>query len=287
MPALLGLVSLGGRSVEEDDDGNATCSRILLAKVDVRNLSEVQILALIPSPYIVGLAHPDYPFLFVNRRAAVQDASPSAQYWTITVSYSNKKTAETDDPLAAPAVISVDTLFEEREIFEDRDGEAITNKAGDPIEGLRRRVRYAEFTIEKNLWPLPSWIFEVQDSTNSSPFYIRPTGDPVGTLIPTEWAMLEYFKPGKPQKLNGQWYFATETKIIAKKDGFRDRILNRGFRSREFGPSSFPTPIPGISEPALLDVDGKWIKNPTLGSANFIEVKRCPLFDFNTLGVLT
>lgn len=278
---------IGGRQIEEDDEGNASCSRIYLAKYSTKTLSEIQALALLPATLSVGAVHFDDPRLFVSRRSAVQDPAPSAWWWTITISYSNERASATDNPLEVPADVWVDTLIEEKEVFRDRHGNAIVNKAGDPIEGVKGKFYYAEFTIIKNIWPLPTWLLYIQGRINGADYRIYPTGDPVGFLIPAEQSRFEYFKPGRPKRLNGQPYFEAEAKIIARGERMVEKVLNRGFRSREFGPDSFPMPIPGLSEPALLDNDGKWIKKPDPEDAVFIDVELSDLFDPAVLNIFS
>lgn len=236
-------------------------------------------------PYTVG-SHPNLPQI-----GDAHNEDPDAycfevsitqktpwKLWTYTAQYSTDKELNRN-PLFDPAIITWDGENFEEVAFEDRNGNAILNSAGDPFENLMRERSRRVATVVKNVLGVPSWVIEQENAVNSAAFVLD------GYLINPGLAMLAQPKISEWKKRNTYNYRTITFQIKLNRDGWALRPLDAGFsyiiggqkRRAVNGDGTDPT------TPICLNGSGGILTNPTPATAVFGSFDVYPAYDFNLL----
>ena len=188
--------------------------------------------------------------------------------WEVTASYSSERQLSTT-PTSDVARITWDSEQFQRVAVEDRNGDGITNSAGeffDPpasIDDSRRVV-----TVEKNLAVVPSWILDYQDAVNSDQFTVD------GITIAIGCAKMQKVTVGAKEERNGTAFRTVRFTMALQRDGWALKILDAGYTKKKAAdPTKREQAIlddgtdPKL--PILLDGNGDVLDNPSPANAVF------------------
>lgn len=236
-------------------------------------------------PYTVG-SHPDLPQIGDQHDEdsqaycfEVSIAQKSAwKVWTYTAQYSTDKELNRN-PLYDPAVITWDGENFEEVAFQDRNGDAILNSAGDPFENLMRERSRRIATVVKNVLGVPSWVIEQENAVNSAAFVLD------GYVIAAGLAMLAQPSISEWKKRNTYDFRTITFQIKLNRDGWSLKPLDAGFSYIAGGQKRRAVNPDGTdpTTPICLNGSGGMLSNPTPATAVFGSFNVYPSFDFNLL----
>jgi len=210
------------------------------------------------------------------------------RYWVVTATYTTERTARDEndepqaktDPLTEPAQFDWSGEQFQRDAVTDNTGQLIGNAAGDPydppeqIDDSRLMCR-----VEKNVASIPTWLLDYQDAVNSTSFVLD------GLPISPEQAKFQRLSLSRKQIRNDTLYRVLSFEIHLRRDGWRLKPLNQGFRDNtgkqiQLPDGTYPTaPVP-------LKADGSGpLDPPTLATANYGDHEVYVALDFNNLPI--
>lgn len=278
----------GGSETTKDGKTVRRYSRVIRVVTDDNYDEATVVLAAMP---VEGSVYPDDASAYLRRRRA-RNESFSKRVWLVTLAYSSEKEME-ENPLDEPAEISWDTEQFQRPAEKNRAGKAILNAAKDhfdpPPERDDSRIT---ILIRKNLAVVPAWILKCADRVNEGEIEID------GITIAAGEAKLQKVRVSKWQERNDIAYRVVDLIIHLrdKEDASHEpwalHNLNAGFHctgrlESEDDPDLQHCVTKGdgqpVTTPALLDVDGKQIMNPTVDNATYIDDDIYKELDFSTL----
>jgi hypothetical protein len=206
--------------------------------------------------------------------------------FTYTATYSDKnaeggESGTKENPLWDRPIIKSIAGMRPLAIHKDRDGDAIMNKANDPII---QTVEYntVGFKVEANVAYVPNWILSYRNTTNSKQFTIA------GLSIAEDVArfVLESdFVEGPKSRNNVNYLVFRYTLLLDELDKHYGVPMNAGFNELIDG-KQVPIKLKGGAEPDKerpLDDEGKHIKDPTPDNIITLEVKKYLQQDFSVL----
>lgn len=224
-----------------------------------------------------GAPHDTEPGLYVSSFEARQDEH--SPIWRLRVSYSDQ--VEDDNPLAEPADINMKSQRLESYTLLDNKGRIMLNTAGVPFEPQPKGETLWVISVRKNVADYPAWLLEYPEAINNDTVRIRKLNCKPGTLAITGLSIPDYVTSDKA-KIK---YLPLEFEVTYRKSGWHTVVPSRGFSERiAHTPYTWVNVmgnplVPGtsvyfsqrrilsdrgepITEPMLLDRDGKAIRNP-------------------------
>lgn len=227
------------------------------------------------------------PRLRVQSIAADLEQPPDYQVWTVTAEYSTAPVVEnTDNPLDLRASVSISDSVETVPWYQDINGNALTNSANETFDPpVQKDIHDATITIVRNvLFYDEVTASEYRGRVNSSSFSIRGSSSPIAAF---KAKVVSY--TGQEQ-FSDEFTYWTETIVIqTRKDGWKRRLLDHGFSTRD--------PISGnplvvkdaegypLNEPILLNGSGQRL--PVNTPAVFLVKELDEYADFNDLDLPT
>jgi hypothetical protein len=205
-----------------------------------------------------------------NVKVTQDDGAP--RKWTIEATYSSKPIKENqaeENPLNRPAQIEIETASYRRAIWEDINGDAVLNSAGDYFDPpVEIDVGYWTFRVKKNVADIPTYLLDYENAVNNAAFTIR------GLSIGQYEAKLSNIRIGD-LKIEGDYqYFEFSYTMERRREKWIPlKVLDQGFRYKSENKrihimDNSPTPRP-VTSPRLLDGAGNVLVDPTPATAEY------------------
>lgn len=167
-----------------------------------------------------GSVHPDYSYLWVNKRRAVQH-DKSKKIWLVTIDYSSQRELSAN-PILDPADIEWDTDTKQIPYYKDIYGQAILNSAGQYYaDGLKDDASNWTISVTKNLAAVPAWMLTYKDAVNSDYVYVD------GLLFAPKQLKIKKVKISKWQRREIFTYRTIQLTLKTDADWTRE-ILDQG-----------------------------------------------------------
>jgi len=229
---------------------------------------------------IEGSVYPGRPFVTCRKVSCSMVEKGSYEY---VAEYSDENSTEdkgTDEnPLLDRPIIKPSAGIKTRAIHEDREGEGILNKAGDPIvQNIEDNT--VGFKVSANVASLPFAVFGLRNTCNSAPITLTN-----GVTIDTNAARFilpdDYLSDAKVRN-EVVYYVFSYIVDIDERDYHYGKPLNAGFRELVDGKLKKIVDASGseVSQPAPLDDAGKKIAAPTPENVKFLTIKKYAEADY-------
>ncbi|HWL09545.1 MAG TPA: hypothetical protein VNQ76_14140 [Planctomicrobium sp.] len=289
------------RCPNDQSGSEDTCTEGWIVTVDDKNDHPLAFVGALQSgsylPYR-GSGHPINPFFRATGLKYARWNGNSLLQWHITCDYKiafSERDEDAAEREAVPNPLSrrpkVTKSYDRSEIpcFEDRDGNAILNAAGDAfLEPVVRPSSCPVWSVQINVAASPSWMDNLADKTNSDTFVIRGRSYPAGTLL---------FEPGDEsdiQEENGVEFYTVGFKLLVNMEGWKEKRYENGLnemvditgggkikrkiklplKDEDGNALEYDDELRDyVSDPQMLDGDGKLIENPTHATAVFAEIE--------------
>lgn len=187
--------------------------------------------------------------------------------WFLEAEYTPVKGAqENANPLAREAKITFESSLIEQPTFRDRDGNLITNTAGELVTGVMQQIPIIDYSCKKNLAADPDWIQTHIGGVNKEPVRIRGLNWNPGTLL------LGGVSAGEFVTENRTEFTPYSLKILGDPRGWNAQVWNRGtvylqkYEDRATKKTMYRQvriktgdPPEDVSEPVPLDLNGQVI----------------------------
>jgi cation transport regulator ChaB len=186
--------------------------------------------------------------------------------WELEAEYTPIKGGQVDpDPLARPAVVTLNARLNEEPTFFDSEGDPVVTTAAEFIPGIIRRVPFGEYSVTKNLAQDPKWLQTHLGSVNRDSVRLR------GIVWPSKTLMLSSISAGEYKTENRSTFAEFKLSILADPRGWSTETWNVGtqelYQSFEDVRGTFQlvwrqrdilsgTPPEPVSEPVPIDEDG-------------------------------
>ena len=234
---------------------------------------------------LVGSVHPDDSAAYCTS-LSVANPEPYAG-WTVTASYSTERTISTTDPSLDGVLVSWSSEIYNEPLFVDKDGDAIVNSAGDyfvdPVPTRQSNRLIAK--IRANLLTIPTWVISYENAINNASITID------GLAVAARLAKVQRIEIGEAQLRNGTVFRQLSYEVHLRKDDWKLRPLDAGFRSKNASNDMLQIINDGdgseVTQPALLDGSGGRLDNPTPATAVFGEFEIYDELDLSTLPGIT
>jgi len=244
---------------------------------------------------LIGTAHPNHPSCKCCRRHCQPESHGQKFQWLFTAQYSTRWDIN-ENPLDDPAKTEWSTETFSAVVWEDVNGGAIVNSAGDPFDPPAEKddSRWTSITRKNVADSVPDWIFAYQDGVNSDSFTID------GKSIDAGEAKVSAIHLSETQERNEVDYRVLTVTIHYRGEGDDSgssgygsgsgadeiepwdlSILDAGMREIVAGSSGgglrniTNTGTDGdgepVTAPAPLDGEGSKIENPTPDNAVFLQ----------------
>jgi hypothetical protein len=240
---------------------------------------------------LVGTLYPGVPFC-TCRNIGCELEEPGVYKFSAQFSDKNsrEKAATDEDPIKDLPIIKPTAGSKEIAITKDRDGNAVLNKAGDPIIQTRDQ-QFVGLSVRVNVADIPAAVLDLVDTCNDAPIKIG------GWHINTNQARFilpsDFMSEPKSRNEISYYEFAYEIAIDTR-DMHYGTPMNAGFRKRvPVDPEADPIVYrketilaedgSEPSEPVPLDDDGDEIVDPQPDDAIFLKVKKYPEADYTWL----
>jgi hypothetical protein len=222
---------------------------------------------ILPLPYVSF--HPVLVGHLCRSIKVTQDAGAPRQ-WTIEAEYSSKPTKEDEseeNPLNRPARIRWRTSNYQKAIWQDINGKALLNSAGDyfdpPVEVDRA---YWTVSVAKNVADVPTFILDYENAVNNAAITIG------GVVIGQHEAKLSDIEISE-LKIEGDYqYFEFSYTLERRREKWIPfRVLDQGLRFKDGANRKHimdqSTPPRPVSSPRLLNGSGAVLSDPTPDNA--------------------
>lgn len=258
-----------GKSWSDRLDGSREYERVFNVLSDDPNESAATVRTASGLP-LPGAVYPDDAAAYVIDRSARQP-DESTLLWEVTVTYAFQ-VEEPEDPLDMNPVIRWESGLYTRAIHRDKDGDAITNSAGDFFDPpSMAEFPVAQVTVTKNLTAVPSAILTIIGAVNTDAFTIDGVSVGIGnariSAVSISEVKIEQETAFRQVTLgielrNGGWKLARLDEGLRIKDGteLKDIIVKDEDGNEERASSPLP-----------LDGAGGRLSDPTPANAEFRE----------------
>lgn len=273
------------RSAALDKSATQTVTRSWLVKTDNKNDTDQDIKSsgLIPDLYD---ALPGNSALTV-RQIAIRQKSESPFAWVVTCTYSNETDSEEIEqrvtalnPMDRRAKLSWSSNQYTLAIHKDINGNAILNSAGDYFIDPPPEIQVSRWTVTvtKNLLAIPAWLLLYQDAINSGPFVVG------GLTVNAGCARLVGMQISDLQKENGFEFYPLSITMEFRKEGWKLKLLNQGYKQRGGASCVTKEGIP-VTSPACLDASGMQIDPDDVDpeTATYLDFDVYESLDFSVL----
>jgi hypothetical protein len=207
-----------------------------------------------------------------NVKVTQDDGAP--RKWTIEATYSSKPIKENqaeENPLNRPAQIEIETASYRRAIWQDINGDAVLNSAGDYFDPpVEIDVGYWTFRVKKNVADIPTYLLDYENAVNNAAFTIR------GLSIGQYEAKLSNIRVGD-LKIEGDYqYFEFSYTMERRREKWIPlKVLDQGLRFKSEANRKHimdnSTPPRPVTSPRLLDGNGAVLSDPTPTNAKYRE----------------
>lgn len=218
----------------------------------------------------IGSVHPEDPEAFCYD-ITVDNHEPWAG-WMVTCLYNDDRQLNTN-PLLDEPEISFGSQIYQQPVFQDRDGKAVMNSAGDFFvePPVTRDAAQLIATISSNHWPTPPWVVTHQNAVNVAPIVIDDL--PVAKGL----AKVLRIKRGKKQIRNEQPFYVVTTEIHLDRDAWRATPLDQGYRDRDEKNRQRNAKNEGdvqpVTSPVPLDGTGRKLQDPNPNNGYFHDFR--------------
>jgi hypothetical protein len=271
------------------DGGIWTRTRAFLVKTDYKYDSDDVARTALGLPAYAE-AHPADATCYATTLSAKQkDETPFA--WVITVGYSSERELN-EDPEADEVLVSWSSEIYQEPVFEDVNGAAIMNSAGDYFidPTPTREAAHLIAKIRVNVASVPAWVLSYQNAVNNSAITIG------GLAIGTGLAKMQRLDIGERQLRGTSPFYEVSFEIHIHNEGWRLTPLDAGFRYLVSGlpvqikiddTGAISTTGDEPTTPIPLDGTGQVLTGPTPGTAVFADFQVYPELDFTALPGIT
>jgi hypothetical protein len=219
-------------------------------------------------PVSPGDAHPEDSLAFANSAQARQGATRLV--WLVTISYTSEREYH-PNPVNDPAVITWDGEPFQRPLIRDKNGKAVLNSAGDPFDPpIMRDDNRPVVNVSKNVASVPGYVLNYRDVTNSDTFTVD------GIPVTPGKGKIKWIPVSEWKQRNGFYYRTLNIQIHLNPDGWTFRPLDQGYREKDPNDATKRRHIRDdekkpVSQPVLLDGQGKKLANPSVQNAVFLN----------------
>jgi len=269
--------SLSAQAQLSDDlKGTITATRKFLITSD-DSLTEAEALSQGPA---IASSHPNIPYVYCVSKQ-VNPLRQDLKTWVLVCSYRNVEAQQYNpSPLLRPPQISWSSVSYEEDFIKDITGKAVLNSAGDYFEPPAKvqRSRW-QVTYSKNVAGVPLWIFNYIDAINSDSFNLD------GVSVPRACAFLESVQIS-PVKIENNYSFRELTmSFLLQGYSWQPMILDQGLYEKDENGQRKRIRIGGepVSDPVLLDGNGKPLQDPSPSSARFLPFKAYKELPFSSI----
>ena len=272
----------------------STHTRVRTFRVIMSSPTDTADMVLAQCP-ILCAPYPGYPSLvLLNRHAAPLDKK-NKLVWIVTLTYGlmdassdPNNNPQQPNPIDDARQIDWATETIQEQVWEDKDGKAILNSAGDYFEnGVTRDRTSWSVTITQNVVGVPAWIDTFRDAINATECIIDGVNFDayqckVRAITISRW-MQRNFIPYRVLKI-----------VIAIRDDWRKYILDEGLNSLNNKPydPNFGKKVPAVlangqktTRPVPLDGNGHVLDPSTPATAVFIQVNLYNQMQFSVLPI--
>lgn len=269
-------IGLRGRSAS-NTKGVRTYTRTKLFRASSQDDDEYDV-GSHPSVALIGSVHPSDTTAWCTQ-LTVENTNFWAG-WTVTEQYSSENELA-ENPLFEPATFDWDFEQFERVADVDKNGDAITNSAGDIFTDppLMRDDSRPLCTVTKNLAAVPTAILTYQDAVNSSAFTLD------GLSITTGLAKMNRVSVSRKQLRNGYTFRVVTFDIHLQRDAWNLKPLDYGYRAKSGSDRTAIVSTDGTEPrtPVLLNGSGAVLSPPTSATAVYLSYDVYYALDFNLL----
>lgn len=223
-------------------------------------------------------------FFFRARKQTITPVSDTPFWWEVVTDYTTEPVEDEErqdaNPLDRETKVTWASQVYQGYTVEDKDGNAMLNKAGDPLEPLPVDLVRWNITFQKNFTSVPLWVTDYVNCINDSATTIN------GVNFPKQTLKLQGLDISDKQVQNDVEYYSVKAQIVYQRETFVVRRLNEGFAYLDGGSTRTPfTESDGSrsAEMRCLDEDGDQLANPTAETAVFLEFEIYEEKDFNAL----
>lgn len=267
----------------KSQSGVLTATRVFQVKLDRSDLPNAELIVAnasgIPRE---GQQHPTLLTAYcVSVELGQQD---NGVEWFVTCQYSSEKEMA-EDPTFDPVEIEWDGEIYTEAIYQDRDGNAIVNSAGDyfvdPTPTKEKSHLIASITA--NVDSVPTWVVDYRNVVNDAAIVID------GLTIAAGLAYIQRPKISKKQYRNDQEYRTISYDVHIHPDGWSLKPMDVGFRKKNATDSTKRDQITNDGDeeepttPVPLDGSGGVLANPTPSTVVFLEFDVDAEMDFSAL----
>jgi hypothetical protein len=211
--------------------------------------------------------------------------------WTATVGYSSERDLN-EDPTSDEILVSWSSEIYQEPVFEDVNGSAIMNSAGDYFidPTPTREAAHLIAKIRVNVDSVPAWVLSYQNAVNNSAITIG------GLAIGAGLAKMQRLDIGERQRRGAYLFYEVSFEVHIHRDAWRLTPLDAGFRYLVDGlpvqikiddTGAISTAGDEPTTPIPLDGTGQVLTGPTPGTAVFADFQVYPELDFTALPGIT
>lgn len=291
------------QSVSED-----TCSEGWIVRVDSKNDHPLLFVGALQADGLLpyrGASHPLNPFFRATGLKASRWNGNSLLQWHVTCDYKiafSEKDEEASEREAVPNPLErrpkITKSYDRAEVpcYEDRYGNAIVNAAGDAyLDPVVRPRSSPVWNVSVNVAASPAWMDDLSDTVNADTVVVRGRSYPAGTLL------FEAGDESELQEENGVQFYTVSFKLLVNMEGWKEKRYENGLNEIvEVGGVKIKRKIKlplrneegdvleyddegrdFVSDPQMLDENGKLIENPSHENAVFAELE---IYDESSFG---
>ena len=279
----------------ENNQGEKTYTRTFILKTSLQSEGPGAVGSHGSLP-VIGNTHPDDGNAYCSS-IRVENAWPW-RGWTVTCSYTNQRILHPTDPEQDEILISFQSEIYQEVILTDINGKAIVNSAGDFfVDAPTRDAARLIASIKVNLTSVPAWILSYQNAINDASITIG------GLTVGQYKAKMQNIQVSERKYRGATAYYELSFDIHINKDGWIYRPVDNGLRClaevpNESTSDSDDTIVvlknivnPGdkqeITVPALLNLNGRVIEDPSPATAKYLTFHVYPELDFTALPGIT
>ena len=237
---------------------------------------------------VIGSTFPDDTTAYCQR-IDIRNSHPW-KGWTATYNYSTEREISQSDPESDEVLVSFTSEIYREPVFQDINGDAITNSAGDYYidPTPERDAAHLIARIQSNHAAIPAWVLSYQNAINDGTISIN------GLQIGPRQCKVQRIDVGERQKRNTSTFYPLTLELHIHNDGWLLEPLDAGFREivnllgLKFraqivneGDGEFP------AQPVPLDGAGEVLDDPTPQNAQFRSHKIYAELDFSVLPGVT
>jgi hypothetical protein len=201
--------------------------------------------------------------------------------WEAVASWTTERTMSSTDPEDDEVKVSWTTEVYQEPVFQDVDGNAVVNSAGDyfidPVP--TRDATHLIARIRSNHRTIPAWVLAKQNNVNDSQITVG------GLVIGAGLARMSRLEISERQRRKDVDFYSMSFELHIHKDGWLLEPMDVGFRELKDGElvQIKDTNEDEVTTPVMLDGQGVAQTNPTPSSAVFGSYQVYGTSDLSTL----